>query len=477
MGPQYFILTVCHDKRRNITMKFKAIHAYVHVRTIHQLLHLPTHHLPTHHLPTHPFTNSPIYQLITHGPINHKSLIYQLPTHSFKLFDVEPNCRFLVYFQNRSARRVLVAAAITLTIFLFLVYTSSQYASFVDKAFHLGHDDVEIEFHHAYFTPTKDVITPIDENYKIDGDKICADVKPNSVVLLVPSLIQDVEIRTRLRKSWLGSLATGDWPGVKLEYEFRVAFIFGKGETIADDQFLDTENSVYGDIVQGSFVDSYFNLTRKTLFGLKWVTKFCKGAKYVMKIDVDTFVNVPKLFEKVSYFDDSVDGKIFGRLWEKTTPHRSGKWVIGYKEYPAKYYPPYCDGPIYVISASAVPKLVYTSERMPYFHLEDVFVTGIAARISNVNRIDLLPNVEFRNEPEWVCSFKTDADERPVHLADSEFSMDQIEQIWRCMKEGPTMSNYYTYYRGYFGQYLFVTGLMLVVLSVMYVCVISHTKK
>lgn len=353
-----------------------------------------------------------------------------------------------LYFQNKQVvRRVVVAATITASIFFCLVFTSSQYSTYMISVEHLKQDNVDEEFSHPYFTPSKHVITPIDENYLINGENICSNLKPNTVLILIPSVTRDVEGRNSLRRTWLGSLLVGEWPNENLHLEFRAAFIFGKGNSAADDNTLVAESSVYGDIVQGSFVDSYYNLTRKTLFGLKWATKFCQQARYVMKIDVDTFVHVPKLFKKISYYKDNADGKIFGRMWEKTTPHRTGKWQIAEKDYPVKYYPPYCDGPIYVISGSAVPKLVYTSERMPYLHLEDVFVTGIAARISKVNRINVLQNLEFRDEPEWVCSFKVADDDLPIHLADSEYSTNQIEDIWRCMKNGPSYEDYYLHYR------------------------------
>lgn len=372
---------------------------------------------------------------------------------------------------------MLTAAAITLVIFLSLVYTSSRYASIMDSTRPLTYDEIEREFSHPYFTPSSDVITPIDDNYKISGAAICNGITSNTVILLVPSVMHDKKIRNTLRKTWLKGLVDGNWPNAKLENNFRVAFIFGKGKSNEDDETLFWENSVHGDIVQGSFEDNYFSLTRKTLFGLKWVTKHCSEARYVMKIDVDTFVNVPKLFKKISlYSDGNDDGKIFGRLWEKSMPHRTGKWKIGLENYPAKYYPPYCDGPIYVISASAVPKIIYTSERMPYFHLEDVFVTGIAARISNVNRLDVLEKVDFRNKPEWVCSFHMAADDRPIHLADSEFTPEEIEDIWRCMHEGPTVKDYYNYYTRHRMRSLILTCLFLILVVVIYILMNSEKK-
>ncbi len=47
---------------------------------------------------------------------------------------------------------------------------------------------------------------------------------------------------------------------------------------------IQEEHQLYGDIVQGSFLESYRNLTLKAVMGLKWVTTYCSNAKYVIKV-------------------------------------------------------------------------------------------------------------------------------------------------------------------------------------------------
>ena len=51
-----------------------------------------------------------------------------------------------------------------------------------------------------------------------------------------------------------------------------------------------------GDIIQENFLDSYNNLTLKSILMLKYVKNNCENkVKYVMKCDDDTFINVPNL--------------------------------------------------------------------------------------------------------------------------------------------------------------------------------------
>ena len=51
------------------------------------------------------------------------------------------------------------------------------------------------------------------------------------------------------------------------------------------------ENDLYHDIVQEDFIDSYRNLTVKSIMALKWATEHCKNAKLIFKMDDDTLVN------------------------------------------------------------------------------------------------------------------------------------------------------------------------------------------
>ncbi|XP_010193189.1 PREDICTED: beta-1,3-galactosyltransferase 2-like, partial [Mesitornis unicolor] len=55
---------------------------------------------------------------------------------------------------------------------------------------------------------------------------------------------------------------------------------------------LEEENSLHGDLIQQDFMDTYNNLTLKTLMGMEWVSKHCPNASYVVKADSDVFLNL-----------------------------------------------------------------------------------------------------------------------------------------------------------------------------------------
>lgn len=89
--------------------------------------------------------------------------------------------------------------------------------------------------------------------------------------------------------------------GDTLAATVRILFIVGRSnyeshlgnETI---NRLHNEAKLYNDIIQDNFIDTYDNLTIKSVMALKHVSRSCaKTCAYFLKCDDDTFVNVPNL--------------------------------------------------------------------------------------------------------------------------------------------------------------------------------------
>lgn len=296
--------------------------------------------------------------------------------------------------------------------------------------------DVNVVSERRFFTLNNTVINPIDDTYLISGENICENIKDKSVIVLIASMPKEIGVRNVLRQTWIKALKTSTWPRENIDFDVKVVFLFGSGYTNVENRILKTENNVFEDIVQGHFIDNSQNLTRKILFGLKWVMKYCQKVRYVIKIDLDTFAHIPKLVRKVQVYDDTSAGKIFCRLNENSAPKREKNI------FPFQFYPPYCSGSIYVISGKAIERLVHASERMQYVPMDDVFITGIVAKMAHINRISILPQVEFKNVPEWECSFRYSNEDDPVYLADAGYGPMQIKRIWKCLNEGPDLKDY-----------------------------------
>ncbi|XP_053679819.1 uncharacterized protein LOC128730765 [Anopheles nili] len=195
------------------------------------------------------------------------------------------------------------------------------------------------------------------------------------------------------------------------------AFNIGVGADTVDDELqlrIVNESEVFGDIIQESFIDSYNNLTLKTVMMLKWVTNNCDGkVKFIMKCDDDTFVNVPNLLHvllggtvplykaALSFYDSNtvavkssknrlVAGKhlLTGFLFCEAKPivDTSSKWYSPTYMYNKNVYPNYLSGTAYLMNFEVAKALYRASLTTPIFHLEDVYLTGIVADRAKIRR-------------------------------------------------------------------------------------------
>ena len=110
--------------------------------------------------------------------------------------------------------------------------------------------------------------------------------------MVVESAVPKFAQRDVVRKSWAR-------PSLVPARRAKVVFLVG--QTVGGEfrEAIEAESARHGDIVQERFVDSYYNLTVKSLMVLKWATQNCHGFSYVLKADDDVFVNVKNLIDIV----------------------------------------------------------------------------------------------------------------------------------------------------------------------------------
>ena len=210
----------------------------------------------------------------------------------------------------------------------------------------------------------------------INGSNICEGSKP-FLVILIPSAPARVEERIVIRETWGKYASDLQIPPPHNSSAVTLAFLLGKDMNASDNHGIFSESERFQDIVFGDFQDTYKNLTRKMLMGLKWVVTFCSEAEYILKADDDVFVHIPKLVGMLKLTPAGKTGNIYGRPFMRSPAKRTGRWAVSYNEYPMSFFPPYISGNSYIISGNIVRKLVMVSPYMPYLHLEDVFITGI----------------------------------------------------------------------------------------------------
>ncbi|XP_074661355.1 beta-1,3-galactosyltransferase 5-like [Tubulanus polymorphus] len=223
--------------------------------------------------------------------------------------------------------------------------------------------------------------------------------------------------RKFIRKNW-GSLAN------QRRFRFRVVFFIGVDRKTRwsflparwsaamehrNKRLLREEITEHGDIVQASFVDSYRNMTLKALTAMNWIRKYCRQVEYIVKLDDDVHLNVPRLLEKIpTYFSpkstDSNPGPL-GLTCSVASKNiamrdRSLKWFVTPQEYSGEFYPEYCYGYAYVLHIDTLLLLNEVALRtVPTFWIDDVFITGIIRQVAGLairNISDEYKVVSFR---------------------------------------------------------------------------------
>ncbi|KAH8233924.1 hypothetical protein KR032_003950 [Drosophila birchii] len=179
-----------------------------------------------------------------------------------------------------------------------------------------------------------------------------------------------------------------------------MAFVLGHGKDNKQNKALDTEDFMYRDLIRGHFVDSYNNLTLKTMSSLEWALHHCRHAKYILKTDDDMFVNVPKL---LSFLDKlKANRTIYGRRADFWSPVRNrwSKYYVSVDQFAGNVYPAFTTGPAYLLTGDIVGELLGCALSTRFLKLEDVFITGIVAESLGIRRVNVRAIANVRMELE-----------------------------------------------------------------------------
>ncbi|XP_041443164.1 beta-1,3-galactosyltransferase 2 isoform X2 [Xenopus laevis] len=210
----------------------------------------------------------------------------------------------------------------------------------------------------------------IEEPSKCRGD-------PPFLLLLIPSMPQDVLIRDVLRKTWANE-------SLVPEISIKRIFLLGHSHNNDVEMAVRQESSTFHDIIQQDFLDTYRNLTIKTLMGIEWVSRLCPRVSYVMKVDSDMFFNPWFLVKQILQPEKPLKLGLFtGRVMSGASPNRNkkSKWYISYSDYSENGYATYCSGTGYVFSGGLAPLIYKQAMELSLLPFEDVFVGLCLKRI------------------------------------------------------------------------------------------------
>lgn len=275
------------------------------------------------------------------------------------------------------------------------------------------------------------------------------------VVYLVKSAVNHFERRQTIRKTWGYERRFSD-------VNIRTVFLLG---TIPEDKELedkvDAEYKKHSDLVQGDFVDSYYNNTIKTMMGLRWAVEICPQSRFYAFFDDDYYVSTrnvlrflrnpvhyPEYLEEdvTSYdgsekqkfgrkltqlvdFDLPQDVKLYAGYVFHSPPHRHklSKWFLPLEEYPFHLLPPYVTAGGYIVSKHAIRDFYYASYFVKRFRFDDVYL-GLLAKKTEIEPFHC-KQFHFYNKPYSVKGY------RYVVASHGYPNPSILEKVWNQQKE------------------------------------------
>ncbi|XP_059163511.1 beta-1,3-galactosyltransferase 5-like isoform X2 [Physella acuta] len=267
----------------------------------------------------------------------------------------------------------------------------------------------------AFFHPKKTKQQDLIYNVLIAPESVCSKTCPY-LVAVVPSVIDDQAQRIAIRSTWGSVAKTHLWPFAHVNADVELIFVLGhqnkyteapESSLAQDMKLAQDEAALYRDILFLDMQDSYYNLTLKVMSSLHWVRIHCPGAKFVLKIDVDTFVNIPLLLDLLLFNEERLEMSVLGYAYVQNSAFRTGKWMISPEVWPPPFYPVYASGTSFVLSSSLLGSLAEAYEYIPAnwtysslpVYLRDCYITGVLADALSVET-HTLPGF-LPDKPHW----------------------------------------------------------------------------
>ncbi|XP_017544341.2 beta-1,3-galactosyltransferase 2-like [Pygocentrus nattereri] len=223
-------------------------------------------------------------------------------------------------------------------------------------------------YHEAY---------PHNYRFIIDEPHKCEQENP-FLVLMVPVAPHELEARNAIRSTWGNE-------SVVQNKNITVVFSLGLPGIEAEKQQeeLRLESQQYHDLIQSNFMDTYINLTIKTMVIMDWLATRCPQASYAMKVDSDMFLNLENLMTLLLRPDSPKENYMTGKvMWHiPVIRDKNSKWYVPKELYDEDYYPTYPLGMGYVFSNDLSGKIVEVSKEIKPFNIEDAYVGACLKQI------------------------------------------------------------------------------------------------
>ncbi|KAL3088211.1 hypothetical protein niasHT_021871 [Heterodera trifolii] len=180
--------------------------------------------------------------------------------------------------------------------------------------------------------------------------------------------------------------------GKNMVVRFLIADPSPQGEADNVQQQMNEEQKKHGDLLLfRGFVDKYMNLHFKSYGGFVWQQRHCANAKWMLKMDDDTVIHLPRMAHWIENKFRHIATKhplLFVGVAGHRAPVRDPngpykKWYVIHEMYAPEMYPPFVVGGGYMATTETVKAILAQTHKIKVLYLEDVMYTGILAELAN----------------------------------------------------------------------------------------------
>ncbi|CAK6969345.1 beta-1%2C3-galactosyltransferase 2-like [Scomber scombrus] len=216
------------------------------------------------------------------------------------------------------------------------------------------------------------VAYPHQYHFILEERNRCRQERP-FLVLMIPVAPHNRKARDAIRNTW--GKETKVLGQVISHY-----FLLGRStEADGSEEQVLQESQKHHDILQSDFLDSYRNLTIKTMVMFEWLSNHCPNTSYAMKVDSDMFLNVHNLVSMLLKAPQHLYMTGLVALNATVLRDHNSKWFLPFSAFPESMYPPYAMGLGYVFSFDLPKKILKASAHVKAVYIEDVYV-GLCMR-------------------------------------------------------------------------------------------------
>ena len=215
------------------------------------------------------------------------------------------------------------------------------------------------------------------------------------LIIFITSAPFHIERRLSIRQTWLSLLVNNtiargrssirimkNPSNASNNLVIHYWFVCGHDTKVEVESAVRNESAVYGDILRLNYTETYSLLAFKTMSSL-WLAS-TMDVQFIVKVDDDVYLHVPKMIwwlKTSSLPENPYAGCV--QYGAKVIRNPTHKWFVSEQFLNDSWFPPYCGGPFYILSKSALLELLKVSsdEGLTTFPLEDAYIGILAKRV------------------------------------------------------------------------------------------------